>query len=318
MNKSLTIGSLRTDVFRVLDEYSRNGENHDIFSGGTGDMDRRFISALNGALCLVNTAIGSAVSKTRLCFSKPGILADICDFNVSERNTYVEIPFSSGAVSFDFRGCGKLVFLDADSESVGEKELVSDFGKLVGARAFVPEDAVRLQFETDSGLFVSCLKLYDKEGLHGCCDEKYLPDGKMLYCAISSQCCEILSVFDEKRRCRTRIPPDIFSFGGGVVSCDEKYAGTYTVEYSEYPECYDESDPDDTILSLSPAAYDAVVYAVAADLCEREDGELYSRLTYKYRELLANIYPKNNLTRKNSFFSGGFFGRRRRGYVFRG
>ncbi len=317
MNNCHTIGSLRADVFRVLDEYSRNGENHDIFSGGTADIDRRFITALNGTLCLVTSALGFCEKRTRICFSRPVTLAMICDLCVTDVKQSIDLPVFSGAVSFDYLGGGKLCFVGADEQIVGEKELSCKFGNLESERAFVPENAEKMLFLPDSALLVKNLKIYDKKTLCGCSDEKYLPDGKRLYCAISPLLSEIKAVFAEKRVGKTGIPQDIFEVKDGVISCDEKYAGGYTVEFLEYPESFDESSSPDTVLSLSPAAYEAAVYSVAAALCEREDGELYSRLIYKYRELLENTYPKNNLIRKNSFFAGGVFGRRRRGYAFR-
>ncbi len=317
MNNCHTIGSLRADVFRALDEYSRNGENYDIFSGGAADIDRRFITALNGALCLVNTALGSTVKRIRLCFSKPVVLAQLCDFQIAEGQNSIELPFLSGAVSFDFCGCGKLVFVGLNGEVIEERQLESWFGNLAVMRAFVPQDATRIVFSSETGLFVEKLKLYDKESLCGCTDEKYLPDGKRIYCAISPLLSEIKAVYGEKRIGSLGIPADLFEVSDGIISCSERYSGSYTMEYFEYPASFDESTSPDTVLELSPTAYEAVIYSVAAALCEREDGELYSRLTYKYRELLANIYPKNNLTRKNSFFSGGFFGKRRHGYAFR-
>ena len=54
MNKSVyTLGRLKSEVFRALDEYSSNGLGHEIFSGGTGDIDKRFIPALNSAIRLI-------------------------------------------------------------------------------------------------------------------------------------------------------------------------------------------------------------------------------------------------------------------------
>ena len=318
MNNIHTLGGMRADVFRVLDEYSRNGENHDIFSGGTGDMENRFVSALNGALCLIDRAVGSEPKRKNVCFSRPGVIFEACSFVLSDGQKSIEVPFLCGSLSFDFTGCGKLAFFDAQNEKIREIELAGDFGNIETAKFFVPQDAVRMVFSTDTGLAVEKLKCYDKSGLLGNTDEKALPDGKKLFCAISPRVSEIVSVFGTKYSGKREYPCDLFEIRGGLACCDEKYAGTYTFEYFEYPESFDESDPPDTEICLSPLCYEAALYAVAAALCEREDGELYTRLTYKYREMLANLYPKNNLKRKNSFFAGGIFGRRRRGYLFRG
>ena len=314
MNTCKTIGSLKADVFRVLDEYSRNGNGYDFYSGGTGDMDKRFLTALNGALCLIDSAVGSGITKAKISFSRPRRLAQICNFDIFGSEKKIEVPFFAGSVSFEFMGEGKLSFCDVDGKVIEERQLSSGYGNFEVSRAFVPTDAFGMIFSSEKSLLVRGLLVFDKQSLCGCTDEKFLPDGKKLYCEISHLCHELVSAKNSKKY---DIPCDIFGVKDGVIFCDEEYEGDYFVEYTEYPESYDESDSYDTPLTLSPSIYEAVVFAVASSICEREDGELYSRLTYKYREMLANIYPKHNLKRKNSFFSGGFFGRRRRGYSFR-
>jgi len=309
---------MRADVFRVLDEYSRNGESHDVFSGGTGDMENRFVSALNSALCLINHAVGSERKRKNVYFFRPEVLLEACSFELSDGEKSIEMPFLCGSLSFDFKGCGKLAFFDADNEKITELVFEGRYGNIETAKFFVPQDAVRMVFCADTSLVVEKLKCYDKGGLFGCTDENALPDGKKLFCALSSRVSELISVFGTKYSGKREFPCDLFELCGEYVCCDEKYAGAYTFEFFEYPQSFDESDPPDTPVFLSPGCYEAAVFAVAAALCEVENGELYSRLTYKYREMLANIYPKNNLKRKNSFFAGGIFGRRRRGYLFRG
>ena len=78
--------------------------------------------------------------------------------------------------------------------------------------------------------------------------------------------------------------------------------------YYAYPEPIAENAPCETPVPLPPAASDALIYLVAAELCDREDGELYTRLLYKYRELLTNTYPSENIKRKNRYYAGRSFG----------
>ena len=314
MKNRYTIGDMRSEVFKVLDEYSYNSEGCEMFSGGTGDMEKRFISALNCALRLVCNALSKNKKNIELKFEKPMVLMEICDIRLHNDAKSIDVPYFSGALSFDFCGKGKLLFYDSDGKVTEEKQLFAEYGNIENIRCFIPENAVKMSFETSDSLSVAKLKSYERASLGACDSEILLPDGKKLYCRFPEMCSELCDITAMTRYGASGVPADIFTFEKGVICCDEKYAGAYRVEYLEYPESYCESDSDETMLELSPVAYTAAVYACAASLCEHENGELYSRLTYKYREILANTYPAENLRRKNSFFSGGIFGRRRKGY----
>ena len=312
-----TIASLRSEVFKVLDEYSFNGQSRELFSGGTEDMNKRFVSALNCAIRLIDASGSRPKKHITLCFKKPEILMELCDIRLYESSKDIDIPYLSGAFSFDFCGRGKLLFVDESANTLEEKELSSEYGVFENARVFVPKTAYKAVFETDKAITVTSLKSYDVSSVGGCDSTELLPDGRRLYCSFPQECAELSCVFSLKGLAKINVPCDIFAIGNGTVSCDEKYAGLYEVGYCEYPKDFCESDGDDTALALSPMAYSAAIYATAASLCEHEDSGLYSKLTYKYREILANTYPHENLCTKNSFFSGGLFGRRRKGHDFR-
>ena len=90
-NNKLSLGYLRSEVFRVLDEYTSNGVPHEIFSGGTGDIEKRFISALNSAIRLVYLCAARTPVKKRIYLEKPDISACAEDFRVlpdGERHSF--------------------------------------------------------------------------------------------------------------------------------------------------------------------------------------------------------------------------------------
>lgn len=315
MNPTLyTLGELRSCVYRALDEYSSNGMEHERFSGGTADTDKRFIAALNSAIRRVYLSCARTLSTLEVCFRPGEILTQRESLLLTSSETVeLTVPEGTGAVSFDYSGSGSLTYKTA-GETLQTVSLNSSFGQYGTYRGFLPAGADFVVMAAKGSFSLRRLRMYSEASLYGNTDAAFLPDGKRLFCVFSPLCAELHSV----TRRGTAYPTDLFSFENGVLSCDEKYAGDYTVSFYAYPQPIAENAPYDTPISLPPAASDAVIYAAAAELCDREDGELYTRLLYKYRELLTNTYPAENLRRKNSFFAGGLFGRRRSLRTFRG
>lgn len=312
-NAKYTLSRLKSDVFRLLDEYSCNGENTDIYSGSLGDIEKRFISAANFAIRLVSLACDRRKKRIRLFFKAPLPVMKKSDFSVSygEEKT-LSIPENTGALSFYYGGSAKMLFRDEYGIVIEEKSLITECGELLCHRAFVPDNARDMVFSCKmaDAVEISCLKCYSSDSVSHITEEKYLPDGKRLFCTAPPYLTELICA---KRISGERCypcPEDIFLIEDGTISCDEKYAGTYELEYLVSPCELEENSDDETEIELYPSAYTAAVYATAASLCEREDAELYTRLTYKYREILANCYPSGIEQRRNSFYSGGRFAKK--------
>ena len=108
-NIKYTLGDMRRTVFRLLDEYSYEGEGTRIFSGGLADIEKRFITALNSAIRLVYLSSLRHPEKKQITLSMPHILTELCDFSLSESTIAknIVIPESSESVSFDFCGRGE-------------------------------------------------------------------------------------------------------------------------------------------------------------------------------------------------------------------
>lgn len=65
--------------------------------------------------------------------------------------------------------------------------------------------------------------------------------------------------------------------------------GRYIFIYKRYPETISDKD-DQHALELDMYIADAVAYAAAADMCDKQEGELYTRIKYRFDELMANRY----------------------------
>ena len=71
----------------------------------------------------------------------------------------------------------------------------------------------------------------------------------------------------------------------------------------------DESKGDDYTLSLSPLALEALINLAASELCREGDSDAYTRLLYKYNDLVEGFFSANERkVSRNGFYKA--FGRR--------
>lgn len=313
-----TLGELRSHVYRALDEYSSNGLIHTVTDGGMADLNHRFTAALNRMIRRLYLSTVRRPFRITVGFFAPKTLLYKPSFSLSVgENGLFFPPDEAGAVAFSYHGSGSLTISRKDGEDQ-VFSLATEYGQYKSFRGFLPTDVQSLTFSTDATLSVRKLFLYDRAGLPSEGEEALLPDGERLYCRVDPLCAELCSVTRCGGREAESIPIDCFSFENGILSCDGRMSGEYDIEYFAYPEPIAEAADDDTPIPLSPAASDALIYATAAELCDREDGERYSRLLYKYRELLANTYPAAHTYRKNRFYAQSRPTVEKSGHLFRG
>lgn len=96
----------------------------------------------------------------------------------------------------------------------------------------------------------------------------------------------------------------LISPSGKKISCEVAdgnicfYAGEtgrYELFYKAFPESVAEK-PDDFMINADMYIIDLVTYGAACELCEETDVEIYSRLKYRFDELLANRYNIDKLS----------------------
>ncbi len=311
-----TLSEIKDAVFRALDEFSINGNLSDKYSGGLSDINKRFFEALNQSVRKVYLSVERKVHETALSFTKHAMLLEVSKLNISRSQAErISLPQSAGSFCISFTGQGTLTLKNSSEVILAEYRLCSGGGVFETEKDFVPEGCVSAEITSHAGLSILYFKVYSCNFLaRGVTEQTLLPDGKNLFCAFPESAVEIKYVSSAN----TPYPVDLFSFGRGIISCDEKYAGSYRVEYFSYPPKLYETDPPDTPIELSPTACSALIYSTAAYLCADEDGDLYTKLMYRYQEICANRYPAAGTKTRNSFYSSGLFGRRKSRPSFRG
>ncbi len=294
-----TLGSFRTALFRVLDEYSLNGNNTERFSGMLSDIEKRLVSSLNMSIRRIYLSSERLPKKASLFFAAEKLLAEYSDMSMDcEKKIF--LPENSSFFVAEYSGEAKLSFFDMDERLISETLLTSEFGNIKTEKALVPESCVYVSFAPVSGFFIKKLRFCGGSFAQDT-DPALLPDGNRLFCRFDEELIEIISAEKESKG----ISPEAICYDEHIISVPREYQGYITIEYYAYPDSFTESTPDDTPIPLSPAYSDAALFMVAADLCDREDDGLYSKLTYKYREILNNTYPIERTKIRNRFFSTG-------------
>ncbi len=294
-----TLGSFKTALFRVLDEYSLNGNNTERFSGMLSDIEKRLITSLNMSIRRIYLCSERLAKKADLYFEREKLLADYSDMNI-EGEKKIFLPEGTSFFVMDHSGEATVGFFDKDDVKISELHLSSEYGNGKTEKAFVPDGCAYISVFPVSGFYIKDLRLcsghFPKDT-----DAALLPDGKRLYCPFGEELIEIIRAYRDKKE----LPSDIFCYEEHVLSVPKEYGGYLSLEYYAYPEVIGENAPDDTPIPLSPAYSDAALYMVASELCDREDDGLYSKLIYKYREILNNTYPTERTKIRNRFFTAG-------------
>lgn len=311
-----TLSEIKDAVFKALDEYSIGGKPADRSSGSLADMNERFVEALNQSIRKVYLSLERRPSVTHLSFTAHELLLECKRERLPHGEVKtIPLPQSAGSFAICYTGDGRITFYDGEKTPLKEINLDSQGGVFCTDKDFVPEGAQYAELGSEYGLIIEYFKVFSEGFMpYGKDYSSLLPDGKYLFCSFPKNATEICSVFCGN----TPFPCDLFTYGDGYIFCEEKYAGSYIVEYFCYPPKILETDLPDTPIPFSPTACTALIYATAASLCAKEDGELYTKLMMRYQDTCQNRFPASHTKTKNSFYAGGAFGRRKKQISFGG
>lgn len=312
MTKDNTLGELEKNIFRVLNEYSVNGEEITDTQGLTGDLKKRLISSINRSIRKIVSFLVKPKSTVLLNLLCPDILIGPKNIKLSENMFCEVIPSDSSAFYFELTGSINLrIINNLTEEIIFQKEYSSPFGQAIPCRAFIPiNDKVpmRIELEGQKGGYINNYTLYSSSvypysemqeksykyilGPRWAC--AILPKGFYGIEKIENDNAEIVS-------------SDLFKEKDGLIYCDCRLSGTYLLTYYYIPEPFDEESDKDSKIELPDIAIDALIYSAAADICPEENSELYSRLIYQYQDIVMNYY--NTLNRgystRNKFYKQG-------------
>lgn len=298
----------RDRILKHLCRYSSNGTVYP--SGEKADIENRLVTSLNIHLARLWQEFSAGDRKCRISFFAPPVIADVGNIKVGTGDTEVR-TLCGNRIGFFMTVCGKGRISVTTSSGTRIYNADTEKGERTIIRGNAENDGVTecvFSFTAESFLEVCDFTVY--EGVDT--EHSELLYGKAVYAAyLPSECSKIIAVYDDSKTGTRKIAYGVLE-KERVILIPSSENSVCNVEYVCYPPKFDESVGDESEIYLSPLMADALGYMCAADLCPVNDPELYSRLTYKYREILENLYPR----RRNSRVVNKFYGLVRKRGVF--
>ncbi len=303
-SKIHTYRECRDNVLKMLERYSSDGIQNDC--GEMKDIEKRLPSSINIHMRKLYAQFLRSKKTSTVILSPPSKKYDFGSFEISNFDSVSkEIRGNGLACHAELSGNGEVIIVTEKTTekyyfatAPGETEIFS-------AAIDVPKGtAAVILIGADPNAVLKVLSFVIYENFYGAGEygELICADGKC--CAkLPDDCAEVLAIYDKDGKA-AKLSLFEFSERGNVVTAKSEMAGVYTLEYIAYPAELPENCRDDSEIILPPILFDALCYMCAADLCPAFDGEVYSKLTYKYREILENYYDRKPYYTKtrNSFY----------------
>lgn len=300
-SKKYNLGECRERILRLLERYSSNGNINN--TGEIADIEYRLITSLNIHLNKLWYEFPDTAAQSDVSFFCPECAFDFGSMRLGSGET-VSGHFGGDKLGFymTVKGNGQLVFNTASGQS--QLYLIDTepgmYTVIKGAIDNPGEDA-NFVLKADTGLDVITFVIY-KNVESAAQEQELLCDKASVAAFLPGDCSKVLSLtknndntnyaeycrVDEEKR---------------IITIPKKLSAHYILGYIPYPPNFTQDAQNSAEIALSPVMFDALCYMCAADLCPANDSELYSKLTYKYREILENIYDRQRGCRiKNSFY----------------
>ena len=294
-----TLGELRTTVLKLLGKYSTNGTVYS--SGEKADIENRLVTSLNIHLGRIFHEFPGDTKSCRLAFFTPAVEASFGKIDIAPEGTetrsvicrnpgfYMTVG-GKGSVTVEAPGYSRTFTVDT---LPGERTVIRG---AVGSGSecectFITEAG-------SSGLYISDFEVYS--GVSE--EEAGLLFGRNVHAAyLPPDCGEIVGLYGNAGRRIKKF--DVTGEENKILLVPKSPDTDCVMEYAPYPPAFADGAGNSEAIYVSPLVRDALVYMCAADLCPISDPELYSRLTYKYREILENMYPRRRICRVvNKFY----------------
>ena len=303
---SYTLAKLKDEVYKALGEYSRNGMELGELSFQRADLSHKMISALNSAISRASVSLPTFVESFM-----PRFLSCECLYRnnkpfelKSNQTTVCETKLSEEGLSFWLlaSGEGTIKLFDESEEVVFEKHISASDIKFENVSFFaenLPKDKKTLSVCADLGaaFVVRELVVYKRDDFLG---DKHLISP---YGYVSAALPEDFGSLEGVEKDGMALSKAYYSVCEKVIMTEADKADGVTVYYTPKNLVIDENTPEDSIINLPDITCLGVIYLAASELCDTGDGELYSRLLYKYRELALNCYDRKYAPKiKNSFY----------------
>ncbi len=307
-SKAYTLGEFRGRILKLLQRYSSNGTI--VQSGEKADIENRLVTSLNIHLTRLMYEFSDNIKRRAVSFFMPGCAADFGSMSLcAGENVEKNVKGQGLAFYMEARGEGT-VEISLDGRTL-TRRIYTDNGAYTVVRGILGND-----MECECTFRISCDTYLDIKNFtvyEGTLDAR--GDGELI-CAksrssayIPDDCAEILAVYERNGAKDINTNFSVLE-EERIVFVPRCANDEYIIEYVPYAPQFSESEGDSSQVCISPLTADALCYMCAADLCPVNQPELYSKLTYKYREILENTYTRH---RKNGMINRFYGFVRKRG-----
>jgi len=307
-DNKITLSEIKSGIYKALDEYSRNGIESGTSDFGKADNELRMLSAINSSLLRVSLSLPMYSKEARLFFFSPKVLLFKDGFALSGNDgRSVEFSFSDAlyrcAVSFSLVGRCSFKVYGSDKTECFDSGIIGKVGGITEYSAFLPESVSFSGiefFRTEGEPFrVSCFAVYDSSGLD-LNDTECIPAYSKSKAKLPEDFGEVNGLEFDGRHIRE----GEYEISHGFIGIKGSKEGAARLVYTPKLPYFDEKTSDDAVLEIPDVTSYALIYLAASELCSVDEGELYSRLIYKYQDIALNSYGrgKNGGTR-NSFYA---------------
>ncbi len=297
-----TFEELRTRVLKLLERYSSNGVQNSC--GEVKDIEARLVESTNTHLRKLYSELLRPVRRVQIKIKKLNFLCTK-KYTIKQNKPLVWENVGTGMV-FYCKVRGDMTFT-VESES-GSKvyTMHSDNGEptVICGSAKSCKDSY-MKFKAETATEAEFLEFFAFWGATYAEDEEVeiTTDG-IMFPKIPEDCAELIAIYDKSGR---KVSSDIVEYStySGRLYTDNKNYGEYTVEYVALPQEISSDTTGEEFIRLPSVLFDALCYMCASDICPANDGNVFSKLTYKYREILENYYSRSRsfTSGRNSFFT---------------
>ncbi|MHC1696128.1 MAG: hypothetical protein AB9835_12845 [Eubacteriales bacterium] len=277
-----TLGQIKSRVWMMLEEYTRDGAPAEVNHTHLADIRQRMPDAIDAVQRKIALCGRRLRKEVKLYFSLPTSVGDTVSLADKLSGSRVVLPSGAKAYSLTLRGGGAAVRFLALSEEgedlVGEVSYECGWGEEKRFSGYVPEGAgilllagqgnvAELVFYSDVFPTTRLIPPYG----YGACP---LPGDVMTLVSLRrADGSGTSSVIREEERM-------LFLEG----------EGEYVLTYERYPRRVDATTPDECSLELDDICCDALVYGAAHMLCPLSQSQLYLKLRGMFEEAMANLY----------------------------
>ena len=305
-----TLKKLKESVYKALDEYSENGEETDVSLYCKSDIEQRMLYAINSAVSRAELSMPAFIKEYTPRFFSPKPLFHRENTVLTSQSGAIaqNVSCSDRGLAFTLLAAGEgLVCIRAQS---GEIEYIKEISS-ASSDAFdrirfftgaltAGEKQISVSAKEGSSLALYEITAYPSDGLSD--SEERIPPYGSSCAALPEDFGRIEQIENNNGRCGL----SDFPISGGIMLSMIEDTSSVKVFYTPKTQFFDEGTPEDEEITLPDITCLAVVFLAAAELCGVGNGELYSRLMYKYRDIALNCYDRKFTSRiVNSFFAVG-------------